>query len=139
MSLRSRLVGHTNLITEESLGSWTCVDCTETRKDQDEIFIRHIHCTHWKLNVQQWIANRQRMSRKLNVMGCKTIAINWDEFIATDLENYTSYEDKIKSSVELKESSNFDADFKPDINCTVKLLPNVRLIMVQVWRVLVGS
>ena len=35
------------------------------------------------------------------------------EFIATDLENYTSYEDKIKSSIELKESSNFDADFKP--------------------------
>ena len=43
------------------------------------------------------------------------------EFIATDLENYTSYEDEIKSSVELNESSYFDADFKPDINCTAKL------------------
>ena len=50
----------------------------------------------------------------MNVMGRKTIAINLAKFIATDLENYTSYEDEIKSSVELKESSNFDADFKPD-------------------------
>ena len=39
----------------------------------------------------------------------------------TDLEKYTSYEDEIKRSVELKESSNFHADFKPDINCNAKL------------------
>ena len=49
-----------------------------------------------------------------------SIAIERAEFIATNLENYTSYEDEIKSSVKLKESSNFDADFKPDINCTAK-------------------
>ena len=66
------------------------------------------------------IADRPRMSRKLNVMGRKTIAIDRAEFIATDLENYTSYEDEIKSSVKLKKSSNFDAHFKPDINCTAK-------------------
>ena len=54
----------------------------------------------------------------MNVMGRKTlIAIDQAEFIVTDLENCTSYEDEIKSSVELKESSNFDVDFKPDINC----------------------
>ena len=61
------------------------------------------------------------MGWKLNVTGRKTIAIDRAEFIATDLENYTIYEDEIKSCVEQKESSNFDADFKPDINCTAKL------------------
>ena len=50
-----------------------------------------------------------------------SIAINRVEFIVTDLEKYTSYEDEIKSSVELKESSNFHAGFKLDINCTAKL------------------
>ena len=39
----------------------------------------------------------------------------------TDLEKYTSYEDEMKSSVELNESSNFHTDFKPDISCTAKL------------------
>ena len=49
------------------------------------------------------------------------MAINRAEFIATDLEKYTSYEDETKSCVELKESSNFDANFKPNINSTAKL------------------
>ena len=39
-----------------------------------------------------------------------------------DLEENTSYEDEIKkSSAELKESSNFLADFNPDINHIAKL------------------
>ena len=50
-----------------------------------------------------------------------SIAINWAKFIATDLEIYTSYEEEIKSRVELKESSNFDVDFIQDINYTAKL------------------
>ena len=36
--------------------------------------INHIHCTHRKLNVHNGIANRQRTSRKLNVMGRKTLS-----------------------------------------------------------------
>ena len=36
-------------------------------------------------------------------------------------EKHTSYRDEIKSSVELKEHSNFVADFKPDRNWTAKL------------------
>ena len=62
------------------------------------------------------IANRQRTSRKLNVMQRKTLAIDRAEFIVTDLEKHTSYEDEIKTSVELKESCNLDADFKLGIN-----------------------
>ena len=46
---------------------------------------------------------------------------NWQEFIVTDLEKYTSYEGETKSCVELKESSNFDANFKPNINSTAKV------------------
>ena len=49
------------------------------------------------------------------------IAINRAEFIATDLEKYTSYEDEIKSSVELNESSNLLTNFKQGISCTAKL------------------
>ena len=60
------------------------------------------------------------MSRKLNVTGHKTLS-QLTGPSSINLENYTSYEDEIKSSVELKESSNFDPDFKPDINCTAKL------------------
>ena len=36
--------------------------------------INHIHCTHWKLNVHKGIANRQCVSRKLNVMWRKTLS-----------------------------------------------------------------
>ena len=44
----------------------------------------------------------------MNVMGQKDFtAIDRAKFIATDLGKYTSYKDKIKSSVELNESSNF--------------------------------
>ena len=50
-----------------------------------------------------------------------SIAIDRAEFIVTDLKKYTSYEDEIKSSVKLNESSSFHTDFKPDINCTAKL------------------
>ena len=52
---------------------------------------------------------------------CDSIAIDKAEFIATDPEKYTGYEDEIESSIELKDSSNFHADFKPDVNCTAKL------------------
>ena len=45
------------------------------------------------------------MSRKLNVMGHKTIAIDLAKFITTNLENYTTYEDEIKSSIELKKKA----------------------------------
>ena len=44
-----------------------------------------------------------------------SIAIDRAEFIATDLEKYTSYEDETKSCVELKDNSNFDADFKANV------------------------
>ena len=47
-----------------------------------------------------------------------SIAIDRAEFIMTDLEKYTSYEDETKSCVELKDA---DADFKPNINSTAKL------------------
>ena len=57
----------------------------------------------------------------MNVTGRKTIAIDKPEFIGTDLENYTSYEEEMKSSVELQESSNVHRNFKPDINCSAKL------------------
>ena len=50
-----------------------------------------------------------------------SIAMYKAVFIGTDLEKYTSYEDEVKSCVELKESSNFDADFKLDRNFTAKL------------------
>ena len=43
------------------------------------------------------------------------------EFIATDLEKYTGYEDEIESRIELKDSSNFQSDFNPEVNCTAKL------------------
>ena len=33
----------------------------------------------------------------------------------TNLKKYTSYEDETKNSVELNESSNFDANFTPNI------------------------
>ena len=100
----------------------TLVCCTRVSVDCSDLLgtiyaINHIHCTHQKLNVHNGIANRQHTSRKLNIMGCKTLAIDRAEFIVTDLEKYTSYEDEINSSVELKESSNFHADF----NCTAKL------------------
>ena len=82
--------------------------------------INHIHCTHRKLNVHNGIANGQHTSRKL--YGAQdSIAIDRAEFIATNLEKYTSYEDEINSSVELNDCSNFHADFKPKINCTAKL------------------
>ena len=57
------------------------------------------------------IANRQHTSWKLNVMQRKALAIDRAEFIVTDLEKHTSYEDEIKTSVEQKESCNLDADF----------------------------
>ena len=50
-----------------------------------------------------------------------SITIDSAKFIATDLDKYTSYEDKTKSCVKLKESSNFDADIKQNINSTAKL------------------
>ena len=52
----------------------------------------------------------------INITRCKCITIDSAKFIATDLDKYTSYEDKRKSCVELKESSNFDADIKQNIN-----------------------
>ena len=50
-----------------------------------------------------------------------SITIDKAVFIVTNLEKHTSYRDEIKSSVELKEHSNFVADFKPDRNWTAKL------------------
>ena len=67
------------------------------------------------------IANRQRTSQKFNDTRRMTIAIDKAVFIVTDLKKYTSYEDEIKSCVELKKRSNFDAGFKPDRNFTAKL------------------
>ena len=36
--------------------------------------MNHIYCTHRKLNVQYWFANRQRMSQKLDIMGRKALS-----------------------------------------------------------------
>lgn len=36
--------------------------------------IRYIHCTHWKLSMQYWIANGLRMSLKLNVIERRTLS-----------------------------------------------------------------
>ena len=65
----------------------------------------HIYYTHWKLNVHIGIANRQRTSQKFNDTRRMTIAIDKAVFIVTDLEKYTSYEDEIKSCVELKKKT----------------------------------
>ena len=50
-----------------------------------------------------------------------TTAIDRAMFVATDLEKYTSYEDAIKSNIQLNESSNFATDFKGSITITYKL------------------
>ena len=39
-------------------------------------------------------------------------AIDQAAFVTTDLEKYTSYEDAIKSNIQLNESSNLAVDFK---------------------------
>ena len=83
--------------------------------------INHTHCTHWKLNVHNGIAIDNVRAEVERYGAQDSIAINRAKFIVTDPEKYTSYEDEIKSSIELKECSNFHADFKPDINCTAKL------------------
>ena len=45
-------------------------------------------------------------------VACRATAIDQAVFVSTDLEKYTSYEDAIKSNVQLNESSNFATDFK---------------------------
>ena len=50
-----------------------------------------------------------------------SIAIDRAEFIMTNLEKWTSYEHETKSRIKLKESANFETDFKPNINSTAKL------------------
>ena len=57
----------------------------------------------------------------MNVTRRKSIVIDRADFIATDLGKYTSYENEIKSSVELNNSSNFHTNFKLGISCTAKL------------------
>ena len=51
----------------------------------------------------------------------RATAIYGAVLVATDLEKYTSYEDTIKSNIQLNESSNFATDFKGSRTITYKL------------------
>ena len=59
--------------------------------------IHHIHYTHQKLNHAHWNCKQTTYEPEV---GCyvvpNSIAIDKAVFIATDLEKYTSYEDKVK-------------------------------------------
>ena len=81
--------------------------------------INHIHYTQRKLNVH--IIIDTVWAEIGRYVAYDSITIDKAVFIVTNLEKHTSYRDEIKSSVELKENSNFVADFKPDRNWTAKL------------------
>ena len=83
--------------------------------------INLIYCTHRKLNVHNGIANGQHMSRSWTLCGVRL----YRDRQGRVYRDWSWEVDKlwrwIKSCVELKESSDFDADFNPDINYTPKL------------------
>ena len=84
--------------------------------------INHIHCTHRKLNMHDGLLIDIIQAGSWTLWGVRPYRNRQGRVYYNRYREYTSYEDEIKSNVELNESSSSHKDFKPDINCSAKFV-----------------